>query len=215
MSTHTHLPPDSQPPHCHTCDLGYPGPESPAQRVPPKASFLPSRGRSSERSKKKPGAPCRKDCLRVSPRARGRGRSFFGLRTPRRRTAAPAQHKQPRSARCGGAAHSRASTSAPPPRGEGTRLPGLGDPTPEQGPPPLHKRSHRFLRDARFTGVSGMVWPQVLRKPDPRSRSCGETPDLQRHRKANHGGCCGREVLGLQPVAKVVPGPDAVQRREP
>lgn len=180
-----------------------------------KPSFLPSRGRSSERSKKKPGAPCRKDCLRVSLRARGRGRSFFGLRTPRRRTAAPAQHKQPRSARCGGAAHSRASTSAPPPRGEGTRLPGLGDPTPEQGPPPLHERSHRFLRDARFTGVSGMVWPQVLRKPDPRSRSCGETPDLQRHRKANHGGCCGREVLGLQPVAKVVPGPDAVQRREP
>lgn len=126
--------------------------------------------------------------MSVAQGLRGRGRSSFGFRTPRRCAVAPAQHKQPRSAGCGvrgRSAQSGLHLGPAPARGGDTVARGLREPTPEQGPPPPHARSHRALRDARFARVSERLCmvPSVQRKPDLRSRGCRETPDLQRHRK--------------------------------
>lgn len=113
---------------------------------------------------------------------------------------------------CGGAAHSQASTSAPPPaRGGDTVARGLREATPEQGPPPPHARSQRALRDARFTRVSERVRSQVSRESLTSGPGAAERPQTC-SATANHGGGCGREALRLQPVVKVVPGLDAVLR---
>lgn len=152
--------------------------------------------------------------MSVAQGLRGRGRSSFGLRTPRRCAAAPAQHKQPRSAGCGvrgRSAQSGLHLGPAPARGGDTVARGLREPTGEQGPPPPHACSHRALRDAQFTRVSERVWSQVSRESLTSGPGAAERPQTC-SATANHGGGCGREALRLQPVAKVVPRLDAVLR---
>lgn len=98
-----------------------------------------------------------------------------------------------------------------PARGGDTVARGLGEATLEQGPPPPHARSHRALRDARFTRVSERVRSQVSRESLTSGPGAAERPQTC-SATANHGGGCRREALRLQPVAKVVPGLDAVLR---
>lgn len=155
-------------------------------------------------------------------KAQGRGRSSFGLRTPRRCAAAPAQHKQPRSAGCGvrgRSAQSGLHLGPAPARGGDTVARGLGKTTPEQGPPPPHARSHGALRDARFTGVSERVWSQVSRKSLTSGPGAAERPpDLQRHRKPQRRLRAGGRAGGASAPASGEGGAGAgrgSQSREP
>lgn len=132
----------------HVAKWGSPGGPSPARWTSGRVSLLPRCGQPRRRDGGEAGASSERSAITRAGASLG-GLGEGGARTsapqdsPRRR-AAPALHKQPQTARCGGAPSNRGlPLPAPPLRREGTppARERRGRPTPHQRGPPTQVRA--------------------------------------------------------------------------